>query len=379
MITIVGTAHISQDSVDEVRNTIHELKPDLVAVELCGSRYEGLTKKKDIPLFDLIKRGNFKMLMANTLLSFLQRRLGEEVGVKPGEEMLTAIATAKDVGSEYALIDRDIKITLTRAMHKMGFFEKLRVIKEMIVTFTLSGDGLEGEIDRLKKDENLSDILQSFKSISPNLYGTMVNERDAFMAHQLLQLNQMHENIVAVVGAGHKRGIEHYLENPGEIPDMDTLLETPKKRIDIAKLIKYTIPAFILGTFALAFHSGVPLNRPLGLWVLFNAIPTFFGVLLVGGHIISAIVGMVASPLTSLNPFLAAGWFAGAAEIKVRKVTVGDVSEMFKVTGARELYGNRAFKVLLVVAFANIGSSMGTFISIPKVILPLIKSIFRLG
>lgn len=376
MITIIGTAHISQDSINEVRDTIRGQKPNLVAVELCKARYEGLTQKKDIPIFDLIKGGNFMMMLSNTLLSFLQRRLGEEVGVKPGEEMLTAIAVAKEEGSEVALIDRDIKITMRRAIGKMGFFEKLRVIKEMFMTFAIAGDDLEEEIDRLKDDDNLFNVLGDFKDISPNLYKTLVDERDAFMAKRLMELSKIYENIVVVVGAGHKKGINRYLERPEDIPPMETLLQTPKKRVDTVKVIKYALPALILGTFILAFYHGVPLNRPIGWWILLNAIPTFVGVLLVGGHITSALVGMLASPLTSLNPFLAAGWFAGATEIKVRNVMVGDVSEMFKTTGIRELYNNKAFKVLLVVAFANIGSSIGTFVSIPKVILPLIRSIF---
>ncbi|MFQ5887482.1 MAG: TraB/GumN family protein [Candidatus Hydrothermarchaeales archaeon] len=376
MITIIGTAHISQDSINEVGDTIRGQKPNLVAVELCKARYEGLTQKKDIPIFDLIKGGNFMMMLSNTLLSFLQRRLGEEVGVKPGEEMLTAIAVAKEEGSEVALIDRDIKITMRRAIGKMGFFEKLRVIKEMFMTFAIAGDDLEEEIDRLKDDDNLFNVLGDFKDISPNLYKTLVDERDAFMAKRLMELSKIYENIVVVVGAGHKKGINRYLERPEDIPPMETLLQTPKKRVDTVKVIKYALPALILGTFILAFYHGVPLNRPIGWWILLNAIPTFVGVLLVGGHITSALVGMLASPLTSLNPFLAAGWFAGATEIKVRNVMVGDVSEMFKTTGIRELYNNKAFKVLLVVAFANIGSSIGTFVSIPKVILPLIRSIF---
>ncbi len=129
MITLIGTAHISQGSIDEVRDKIMELKPDLVAVELCKARYEGLTQKKDIPIFDLIKAGNFIMMLANTLLSFLQRRLGEEVGVKPGEEMLTAMRVAREEGSEVALIDRDIKLTMSRALGKMGLIEKFRVLK----------------------------------------------------------------------------------------------------------------------------------------------------------------------------------------------------------------------------------------------------------
>ena len=149
MITIIGTAHISHDSVTEVREKINEIRPDVVAVELCEPRYRGLTEQKDIPILDLIKDKNSMFVITNVLLSLLQRRLGEEVGIKPGREMLTAIDTAKEQGIDFALIDRDIGITLKRTLSKMGFFEKLRAVKEIFLAFDLSKDDLEVEVEEL--------------------------------------------------------------------------------------------------------------------------------------------------------------------------------------------------------------------------------------
>jgi len=375
MITVIGTAHISQESINEVREKILELKPDLVAVELCESRYKGLLEQKNVPIFELIKSKNSFVLIASILLSFLQRRLGEEVGVKPGNEMLIAIDTAKELNAKVALIDRDIRITLNRTLVKMGFFEKLRVLKEMLTTFALSKEELEKEMQEMKKEGHISSILENFKDISPNIFEVLVKERDAFMAHTLLKLQENFKNIVAVVGAGHKKGIEEYLSAPEKIPEVNTLLEVPKKRFSIAKLLKFGVPALVVAMFVLAFYKGISLRNPVGLWVLNHAVPTFIAVMLAGGSILSASVGMAASPLTSLNPMLAAGWFAGLAEMKVRKITVEDVSEMFKTSSCMELYRNRAFKVLLVTALANLGSMLGTFISFPTIIFPLIKSI----
>ncbi len=375
MITIIGTAHISTESINEVKEKILELKPDVVAVELCESRYKGLLEQKNVPIFELIKNKNSFVLIANIMLSFLQRRLGEEVGVKPGKEMLIAIDAAKEINAEVALIDRDIRITLNRALVKMRFFEKLRVVKEMLATFTLSKEELEKEMQEMKKEGQISSILENFKSISPNIFEVLVKERDAFMAHALLKLQDNFKNVVAVVGAGHKKGIEEYLSSPEKIPEVNTLLEVPKKRFSIAKLLKYGVPALVVAMFVLAFYKGISLRNPAGLWALNHAVPTFIAVMLAGGSILSAVVGMAASPLTSLNPMLAAGWFAGLTEMKVRKVTVEDVSEMFKTTGYIELYRNKAFKVPLVTALANLGSMLGTFVSFPTIIFPLIKTI----
>lgn len=376
MITIIGTAHISQDSIDEVKEKIHEIRPDVVAVELCEPRYRGLTEKKDIPIIDLIKGKNAMFVITNVLLSLIQRRLGEEVGIKPGMEMLTAIDTAQELGIQFALVDRDIGITLKRALSKMGLMEKLRVLKEMVFAFDLSEEDIATEINELKKEDKIKDVLEVLQEVSPNLYEVMVRERDAYMARKLIALQEKFGNVVAVVGAGHKRGLEEFLNAPGKIPPEAELMHVPEKRVSVVKIIKYGLPALIVGIFAMALYQGISLEKPLLQWVLYNSIPTFILVLLVGGSIISAIVGMIAAPITSLNPLIAAGWFAGLAEMKVRNVTVGDVSTAFKTTSLGELRKNKAFKVLLVTIFANIGSSIGTLVFLPNVLLPMIKSVF---
>jgi pheromone shutdown-related protein TraB len=372
MIHIIGTAHVSQESVEEVRNTILEKRPDVVAVELCQARHDGLFDQRDIPVLDLVKSGNSLLFVINMLLSFFQRRIGDEMGIKPGKEMLVAMDSANEIGSRIALIDRDIKITLSRAVGNMGFWEKLRLAKELLIGLFSSGE--EVDIEELKKDENLVDILEGFKGVAPSLYKSLVEERDAYMASKLHDLSKEYENIVAVVGAGHKNGIENFLANPKLLPDISSL-ETKKKGYFFSTL-KYGIPVLIIVSFILAFSKGVNIEGSILSWVTYNAIPTGIGVLIARGHPISILVGMLASPLTSLNPLLAAGWFAGFSEAKIRKTTIGEVKDMFKISGFRELYGNGAFRVLLVAALANIGSTIGTFTFIPKVLVPMLKEAF---
>ncbi len=371
MIHLVGTAHVSKNSVEEVRKTIFDMQPDVVAVELCQARHDGLMDQRDVPVLDLIKSGNSLLFVVNMLLSFFQKRIGEEMGITPGKEMLVAMDVASETGARIALIDRDIKITLSRAIGNMGFWEKFRLLKEL--AFGLFASGEEVDIEELKKDENLVDILESFKEVAPSLYSSLVDERDAYMASRLLALSNVNENIVAVVGAGHKRGIERYLASPETLPDIASL-ETRKKGY-FFKTLKYAIPAAIIASFALAFYQGIDIQGSILLWIAYNAVPTGIGVAVAGGHPISILVGMLASPLTSLNPLLAAGWFAGLSEAKIRRTTVGDVKEMFKISGYRELYRNRAFKVLLVTALANIGSTIGTFTFIPKVLVPMLRGV----
>jgi pheromone shutdown-related protein TraB len=376
MITIVGTAHISQESVEEVARHISEQKPAVVAVELDEFRLRGMKEQRDVPIVDLIKRNNATVALLNILLSFLQRRLGAEVGVRPGKEMLVAIDVARQVGAEVALIDRDIRITMRRALAEMSLREKLSIAKELLLSMFISGEEIKKEIGEVKKEENLLNIINHLQEFSPNIYRVLVKERDAYMAAKLLELEKRYGNVVAVVGAGHKPGIEHYLANPQEIPDISQLVHVPKRRLTITNILKFGLPALVLAIFALALYKGVPIQGSITLWLLNHMVPTFIAVLLARGSIVSAVAGAVASPLTSLNPLIAAGWFAGLVEAKVRRVTVGDVSAMFKTSSTRELLGNKAFRVLLVTALANLGSMLGTFISFPTIILPLYQKVF---
>ncbi|NOZ58503.1 MAG: TraB/GumN family protein [Euryarchaeota archaeon] len=376
MITLVGTAHISRESVAEVQRTIAELKPAVVAVELDEFRLRGMKEQHDVPVVDLIKRNNATVALINILLAFLQRRLGAEVGVKPGREMLAAIEMAKQVNARVALIDRDIRITMRRALAEMSLREKLNIARELLSSLFISGEEIKREIGEVKKEENLLNIITSMREFSPNLYRVLVKERDAYMAAKLLELERRHGSVLAVVGAGHKPGIERYLAEPEKIPPLKELEHIPRRRLTLGNFVKVAIPALVLGLFALALLRGVPIQGSLALWLANHMVPTFIAVLLARGSLAAAAAGALASPLTSLNPLIAAGWFAGFVEAKVKRVTVGEVSAMFKAASTGELFRNRAFRVLLVTAFANLGSMLGTAISFPTIILPLYQKIF---
>lgn len=375
MIEIIGTAHISQKSVDEVEERIRTSNPAVVAVELDLARMDGLLDQKEIPVVDLIKSNNSFIALMNIMLSFFQRKMGNDVGVKPGKEMLRGMEVAKELGIQTALIDRDIQITLKRTLSKMSFFEKLRIIKELIFSFFSEPEDLTKEVEEVKKEENLEEIIMSMKSFSPNVYKTLVDERDAYMAHKIIQLEKEFGNVLVVIGAGHKKGVNNYLRHPETLPSMDELIKLPPKKMGIGTVIKYGLPGLIVGLFILAFIKGVDLQSSMGIWILNNMIPTFLGVVIARGSIQAAVAGTLASPLTSLNPMMAAGWVAGYVEARVRKVKVGEVSDLFKTKTSDELYKNRAFKVLLVTAMANLGSMIGTFVSIPTVVIPLFQKI----
>ncbi|NOZ82270.1 MAG: TraB/GumN family protein [Euryarchaeota archaeon] len=371
MITIIGTAHISEESVEEVRQRIQELKPAVVAVELDERRLRGLQSQEHPPIVELLKRENPGVLLFSILMMSLQTKLGREVGVQPGSEMLAAIEAARQVGAQVALIDRDLRVTLRRAFARLSLREKLSLLRELMELGGVSKDEIEKEMRELKNEEHLSDVLSALAEMSPALYEVLVRERDAYMAARLLELERQHGNVVAVVGAGHRKGIQEYLENPERIPDMRELISVPSRRFSFLRLLKFAIPAAVVALFALALYRGVPVGDSVLLWLANHMVPTFIAVLLARGTMLSAVAGALASPLTSLNPMLAAGWFAGYVEASRRRVTVKDVAEMFSASAFSELMRNSAFRVVLVTALGNLGSALGTFISLPTVLMPL--------
>ena len=360
-LTLIGTAHVSKKSVEEVERTIEELKPDAVAVELCPRRFSTLVKGEipDISVSDVVKRGDAFLALFQFMLAYYQKKIGKELGVKPGEEMITAVRKAREIGADVLLIDRDFGITFKRLWQSMSFVEKLKMVWNVVKSF-FSED--ESDIEEILSDVDY--LLMEFKKIVPNAGKVLVDERDAYMAHNLIKAMEKYDNIVAVVGAGHKKGIEYYLKNPDKIPPIQRLLEVKNSRFSVLTILSWLIPAVIIGMFILIF---VNLGTVLALkafiyWFFINGILSAIGAGIARGHPLSILSAFLCAWMTSLNPLIGAGWISGLIEVKMRKPNVEDVVELTNASSFRELLGNRAFRVLLVAALTNVGSFIGTIV-----------------
>jgi len=375
-LTIIGTAHVSEKSVEEVRNTILECEPDIVAVELDAARYQnllneknGVNEEKEIKIREILKGNNFTMFLVSGFLSYFQKKIGDEVGVKPGSEMLAAAEAAEEAGAKVALIDRDIQITLKRALNHMSFWEKAKFVYSIIASFFSKDEAID-DIESIKQGDALEEVMGYFQEMSPRAYEVLVAERDAFMAQRLLDLEG---NVVAVVGAGHKKGIQKNMENPQDIPPLYQLMELKESKVSITKLILFAIPAVFIIIFVLAFLKGINIQSGLLEFVLLTGGLAFAGSLLAGSKIPSAITAFIVAPFTAIHPLLAAGWFAGIVEAKLRGVSVDDLASLSKSESLRDMWNNNLFRILLVVVGANIGTTIGVFLSIPNVLIPLIN------
>ena len=253
-LKIIGTAHVSQESVEEVKDAIYEHQPDVVAIELDRGRYTklkqemmGIEQDETISVTKIIKENKVGLFFTTTLLSYFQSKVGADLDVAPGSEMIGAIEASEDLGIPIALIDRDISITLQRALNKMGFMEKAKFMFSLIASAFGYGDDEEVDVEELKNPDNLDELMEMFKDEAPSVHEVLVHERDAYLAGSIMRIPQDH--VIAVVGAGHKPGIEKYLDNPETLPNLrDLEVIKDKKGIPWTKIILALIPKTSHGT-----------------------------------------------------------------------------------------------------------------------------------
>jgi pheromone shutdown-related protein TraB len=366
-ITLVGTAHVSAESVREVREVIQRVKPAVVAVELDANRKVALTDKKrfeETPMTDLLRSGRSSFILAQSLLASYQRRMGAKLGVEPGAEMLAAIREAEGMGSEVALVDRDIGITLRRAYALMGLREKLRLSWEVMKSLVGVEDE-EVEVDEILKEDVLSAMMGELSEMAPSVAQVLVHERDAYLASNIHDASKK-GHVVAVLGAGHLKGVERYLLAPETIPDKKAFDVVPKK-FPWGTVVTVGITVAILAWFAWSFVTGITTGSyssfvsHLEAYVLMTGGMCALGALLGGGHPLSILTAAAAAPTKIFHPFVGSGIFPGLVEGKMRKPTVKDFQGLTHLERFRDFYSNRVTRVLLVTSLAQLGADIGFY------------------
>jgi len=292
--------------------------------------------------------------------------MGEELGVKPGSEMLAAIEAAKRAGARVALVDRDIGITIQRFWSAMGFFDKIRLVGSLIPAAIGWGDEEEIDIDNITQVDIVSQMISEFRKISPGAANVLVDERDAFLARNLFMLSKQ-GRVLAVVGAGHREGILKHLDHPEDIPALEGLNEKPGKKITFVKIFGVVVSLLILATIGLVLitaQSSEVIFQACVIWFVVTGGLSALGVVLARGHPLSALTALMVAWMTTLNPFVAAGWFAGMVEAWKLKPTVSDLKTLAAADSFDQMMQNRLFKVILVAALANVGAMAGMGIGI---------------
>lgn len=360
-IILIGTAHVSRKSAELVEQVIREEQPDSVCVELDEKRYESIQDKnkwRDMDIFKVIREKKTTLLLMNLAISSFQNRLAKQFDVKPGQEMIQGIESAEEIGAKLVLADRDIQITFSRIWRGIGLKGKASLLSSIIYSIFSREEITEEELEKMKSQDMLNSMLQEMTEHFPRLKKPLIDERDQYLAEKIRKAPG--KKVVAVLGAAHVPGIkkEIYREQ-----SLVKLTATPPKS-KAPKLILWLIPILIIGLIAYTFINNPAAGWQQTLsWVLWNGSLSAIGTIVALGHPLAVITAFIAAPITSLNPFLAAGWFAGFVQAYFKRPNVADFESLSEdVFTAKGFWRNKVTRVFLVVLLANIGSSLGTFI-----------------
>ena len=368
---LLGTAHVSRASVDAVTEMAGSGEFDSIAVELCPARHHALTKQqqwKDMDIYRIIREKKAGLVMANLALGAYQRRIAEQFGIEPGAELKAAADAAVAHELPLQLIDRDLATTLKRSYRAVPWYKRMILTTGLVMSTVSSEEIDEEQIEKLKEGDILESTFTEFAEQSPELYEALIGERDRFMAARLRQENEQNagKRILVVIGAGHLEGLAKYLSDDQQDPasEVENLSKLPSPR-HWPKLIPWVIAALVLTGFWIGFSRSPELGWQLvTLWVLINGGLAALGALIARAHPLTILSAMVAAPLTSLNPAVAAGMVTGVVESWLRKPKVSDLERLRDdATTVKGWFKNPATRILLVFFFSNLGSAIGTWVA----------------
>jgi pheromone shutdown-related protein TraB len=373
-LLLVGTAHVSPESVREVETAIAEFQPDVVAVELDANRLSALedkTRWENTPFHKILKGGKLWLFLTQVLLASYQRRMGEIHGAEPGAEMLAAVQAARAQNRDVLLADRDVGLTMKRAYGTMGFREKWRLIWEIFRSFFATGDEKEAQetdLQKLTQEDAVTSMMNELGQIAPSIKTVVIDERDQYLATKI----QAPLNEGKRVVAGHLPGIRRRFEDQAPPADLAALETLPEKRVSVGKWLGWGIIVLLFGLFGYFAYQGIQegnwdeLTRLVGELFLWGGGLAALGCLLARGHPLSIVTAFAVAPFTILHPGLAAGWFSGLVEAWVREPRVLDFRNLSRLTSMRAFFGNRVVRVLFVAALTNLGAMVGAGIVLGK-------------
>ncbi len=362
-IFLVGTAHVSKESVEDVKKTIQAVKPDSVCIELCEPRYRVMTDRdtwKKMNIFKIIREKKSTLLLAQLILGAFYRQLGEKLGIQPGAEMLEAVNQAGRVKAKVILADREIEITLKRVFRYLSFWNKIKILSHFLAGLIAGEEIDEKLIEQLKTKDQLETALSEFAEKLPEVKHRLLDERDIYLAQKIRHADG--PRVVAVVGAGHIAGIKKSIKKEQSI---DELIKIPPKSF-WPTILKWAIPAAVIALITYSFFAKgtEALLQNIYIWLFVNGVLSALGAAIAFAHPVTILSAFIAAPFTSLNPALAAGWVAGLVEAWIRKPTVNDFERLpIDTSTVKGFWKNPVTRILLVVAFANIGSILGTWIA----------------
>jgi len=360
-IVLIGTAHVSKRSAEQVKEVIEQEQPDSVCVELDERRYQSIKDKdrwRNMDIFKVIKEKKTTLLLMNLAISSFQNRLAKQFGVQAGQEMIQGIESAKDVSAELVLADRNIQVTFSRIWNGIGLKGKATLLTSIIYSIFSRENITEEELENMKSQDMLNAMLKELTENFPRLKKPLIDERDQYLAENIK--NAPGKKVVAVLGAAHIPGIEREIYKSH---NLKLLEKRPVKSKKLKKLL-WIIPILIVAIIAYTFYSNPTAGFQQTLsWVIWNGTFSALGTIVALGHPLSILTSFIVAPITSLSPILASGWFAGFVQAFIRRPNVHDFEKLTEdVFTLKGFWQNKVTRIFLVVLLANIGSTIGTFV-----------------
>lgn len=371
---LIGTAHVSRHSAEQVREVVESERPDSVCIELDEQRYQSIiegNKWKDMDIFKVIKERKATLLLMNLAISSFQKRMAKQFDINPGQEMIQGIESAKQTGADLVLADRNIQVTFSRIWHGVGFWGKGKLLLQIIASIFSNESISEDDLEKMKSQDMLNSMLDEMTVNFPKLKIPLIDERDQYLSQKIKDAPG--NKVVAVLGAAHVPGIKEEIKKEH---DLERLSLTPPKS-KAPKIIAWSIPILFIAIIAYTFYANpsAALQQTIS-WVLWNGSLSAIGTAIALGHPLAIITAFVAAPISSLDPITAAGWFAGFVQAYFVRPNVRDFESLSEdVFSVKGFWNNKVTRILLVVVFANIGSSLGTFIGGADVVRLFIENL----
>lgn len=360
-LILIGTAHVSRQSAEQVKEVIERERPDSVCIELDEQRYQSVmdsNKYKETDIFKVIKDKKATFLLMNLAISSFQNRLAKQFDIKPGQEMIQGIESAKEIGANLVLADRNIQITFSRIWGNLGLSGKAQLLNAIFFSIFSKETISEDELEKMKSQDTLNAALAEFTEAFPKLKTPLIDERDQYLAQKIKDAPG--NKIVAVLGAAHVQGITKEIHKEH---DLKALSQTPPKSI-VPKIIGWAIPLLIIAIIAYTFIANPSAGFDQAIsWFLWTGSLAAVGAAVAFGHPLAILSAFVAAPFTALHPLIAAGWVSGIVQAYIRRPNIGDFETLSEdVFSIKGFWDNKVTRVLLVVVLTNLGGSLGTFI-----------------
>lgn len=358
---LIGTAHVSKHSAEQVKEVIEAERPDSVCVELDQQRYQAITegnKWKDMDIIQVIKQKKATLLLINLAISSFQNRMAKQFGIKAGQEMIQGIESSKEIGAELVLADRNIQVTFSRIWGNLGLKGKSILLSQIIASIFSKETISEEELEKMKNQDTINAILNEFTETFPQLKKPLVDERDQYLAQKIKEAPG--EKIVAVLGAAHVPGITKEIHKEHDLK----LLNVIPPKSNMPKIIGWSLPILIIAILAYTFFTNPSAGFDQTIsWILWTGSFAALGAIVSLAHPLTILTAFVVAPITTLHPLLAAGWFAGLTQAYIRRPSVKDFERLSEdVFSVKGFWRNKVTRILLIVMIVNIGGSLGTFI-----------------